>query len=128
MSTQKVEDVAKRSGPPHCHHPMTSRECEREGYAVAAKSVPAESLLTKPQTAADHETGSHSVPVNGGLAQGFPEHTDLWARHLLLEAMIKSLPAWVVVLDQYGVITYESKGCPQVPRGGVSKPAVAVVG
>src|SRR5262249_36885347 len=98
------------------------------GGATAGGSVRTESGVMERQTAADDEAGAHSVPVNGGLPRGVRGQTDLWPKDLLLEAIIKSLPAWVVVLDRQGVISYESQSCPQVPRAGIANLARAVVG
>src|SRR5262249_41752692 len=130
MNTQNLENVAKKSGPSHCRYHEDGGEFEVEGAggATAGGSVRTESRVMERQTAADDEAGAHSVPVNGGLPRGVRGQTDLWPKDLLLEAIIKSLPAWVVVLDRQGVISYESQSCPQVPRAGIANLARAVVG
>src|SRR5262245_41138179 len=96
MSIQNVEDVTKQSGLTHCHYRKDGREfeVERGAGATGDQHARAQNRIIEPQSPADQEIGSHSVPVNGGLPQEFPAHTDLWPKDLLLEAIIKSLPAW----------------------------------
>jgi DNA-binding NtrC family response regulator len=79
-----------------------------DGRILAVSGAGADVCIIKGSTDVDRNFNYYSLPMKEGVS-GQAQQAVPWPTERVLEAMVRSLPIRIIVLDRNGVISYESK-------------------